>query len=199
MAAANIIGVLLAAGAGSRFGGRKGEAMLAGKMVAEHAAKPLAAMNFSGSYAVCDPGHTALCIGLEALGFTLIANHRPDLGLSHSLSLAAQMALQVRADALMICLADMPFVTRAHLDALVRTFGEGDHTNCVTSIAGTVRMPPAIFPKSHFPALADLSGDSGARAFLRNAVAVAVDADMLADIDTPDDLADAEVRIIRAG
>lgn len=199
MAAANIIGVLLAAGAGSRFGGRKGEAVLAGKMVAEHAANPLVDMNFAHCYAICDPSHTHLCARLETLGLTLITNHRPDLGLSHSLSLAAQMASQIRADALMICLADMPFVTRAHLDALVRTFGAGGHANSVTSIAGNARMPPAIFPKSHFSALTDLSGDSGARAFLRNAVAVAVDADMLADIDTPHDLADAELRVTRAG
>jgi molybdenum cofactor cytidylyltransferase len=198
MAAANIVGALLVAGAGSRFGGHKGEAMLGGKMMAEHGAKSLAELNLAATYAVCNPDHAALCMTLEVLGLRLIANRAVDTGLSHSLGLAAQMAMQMHSDALVICLGDMPFVTSTHLGSLVRVFDAAGGARAVTSMAGDVRMPPAIFPKSLFPALAKLSGDSGAREFLQNALVVATDADMLADIDTPQDLADAEMRMLRA-
>ena len=50
-------------------------------------------------------------------------------------------------------------------------------------------MPPAIFPKSRFPELMALSGDQGARLLLRDAVGVLADQRILADIDTPADLA----------
>ena len=86
MASARIIGVLLAAGSGSRFGGKKLESLLGGMMIGEHAARALTACHCDWHVAVCGSDENPLSSMLEALGFTRIVNARPEIGLSHSLA-----------------------------------------------------------------------------------------------------------------
>ena len=184
MACANVAAVLLAAGRGTRFGGNKLEAMLGDKMLGLHAARTLSGLGCGHLFAVHDPARTALASALLAEGFTLIDNNTPEAGLSRSLSLAANAVLATDADALLICLADMPLVTAAHLHALVEKHGD----RVVVSAIGDTRLPPALFPRAFLPMLANLAGDQGARRLLGDALAVYGTAEMLADIDTRDDL-----------
>ena len=189
MASARIIGVLLAAGAGSRFGGDKLEALLGGMMIGEHSARALAACCCDWRVAVCGDDDSPLVAILETLDFTRIVNAQPEAGLSHSLSLGARQAMQYEADAMLVCLGDMPFVTTAHLDRLIAAFGSAEGQACIASQNDQIRMPPAIFPKSRFPELVALTGDQGARALLRDAIGVPTNPLLLGDIDTPGDLA----------
>ena len=124
MACDRIAAVLLAAGRGMRFGGNKLEAILGDTMLGLHAARTLAEMQFGSLFAVHDPSHGALAAAFTDHRFTLIDNDDPSAGLSHSLALAAEAALTTDADALLICLGDMPFVTRAHLLALIGADGD---------------------------------------------------------------------------
>ena len=183
MRSVNIAAVLLAAGLGTRFGGNKLEAMLGEIMLGLHAARTLAAMQFGHLFAVHDPAHARLATALRDEGFTLIGNDDPDAGLSHSLALAANAVSTTGADAMLVCLADMPFVTRNHLSRLIESDGE-----IVASAIGDTRMPPALFPRAYWPALATFTGDSGARDLLRNAVSIQGTPEILADIDTRTDL-----------
>jgi molybdenum cofactor cytidylyltransferase len=180
----NITAVLLAAGRGSRFGGNKLEAMLGDTMLGLHAARTLARMNCGHLFAVHNPAHARLAAVLSTEGFTLIDNIAPDAGLSHSLALAANAALATDADVLMVCLADMPFVTTKHLHAMIDA--AGDHV--IASAISDVRMPPALFPRALWPALATSTGDMGARTFLRDATTIQGTSEMLTDIDTRADL-----------
>ncbi len=189
MACARIIGVLLAAGAGSRFGGDKLEALLGGMMIGEHSARALAACRCDWHVAVCGEDDSPLVSMLELLSFERIANPSPNVGLSHSLALGARHAMLCEADAMLVCLGDMPFVTTAHLERLIAAFGSADGKACIASQDRQIRMPPAIFPKSRFPELLALTGDQGARLLLRDAIGVPTDPLLLADIDTPGDLA----------
>jgi CTP:molybdopterin cytidylyltransferase MocA len=189
MAAARIVGALLAAGSGSRFGGNKLEAMLAGTMIGEHAAHALAGCGCDWNVAICRPDAAGLGTALDALGFLRIVNDTPEAGLSHSLGLAAQYAIRCGAEGVLVCLGDMPFVTTAHLEQLLCAFDATNRESCVASLHGAIRMSPAIIPASLFAALATLSGDQGARALLRDAICVATDPALLADIDTRPDLA----------
>lgn len=59
---------------------------------------------------------------------------------------------------MMIMLADMPLVSRSHLDRLIAAQGVG-FTRYPDGSAGC----PAIFPRSVFPLLETLDGDRGAR------------------------------------
>lgn len=189
MACARIIGVLLAAGAGSRFGGDKLEALLGGMMIGEHAARAMAACHCDWHAAVCGDGDSPLVAMLETLDFTRIVNAQPEIGLAHSLSLGASQATDCEADAMLVCLGDMPFVTTAHLDRLIAAFGSAEGQACIASQNDQIRMPPAIFPKSRFPELVALTGDQGARLLLRDAIGVPTNPLLLGDIDTPGDLA----------
>ena len=189
MASARIIGVLLAAGSGSRFGGKKLESLLGGMMIGEHAARALARTHCESFAAVCRDRNSALAAAFEHLGFAGIVNASPEAGLSHSLALGARHAMHCDADAMLVCLGDMPFVTTAHLDGLISAFAKAEGQVCIASQNGEIRMPPAIFPKSRFPELMALTGDQGARQLLRDAIGVPADPGLLADIDTPGDLA----------
>jgi molybdenum cofactor cytidylyltransferase len=179
-----IAGILLAAGRGTRFGGHKLEAEFRGMMLGLHAAHKLSGLKLQHLFAVHDPMHATLGTAFSDAGFTLVANDDPSAGQGRSMALAAQAALETDATHMLVCLADMPFVTTAQLQRIMAA--GGDHV--VASAIGTVRMPPAFFPRRLFPALACLSGDIGARALLNNAVVIAGDALMLADIDTRADL-----------
>ncbi len=181
----DLAGVLLAAGRGRRFGGNKLEAMFEGKMLGMHAAATLARVGCGWLFAVHDPAHAGLAAALDAQGFALIANDDADRDLSHSLALAIGAARATEATALLVCLGDMPFVTAAHLCAVIAAGKD----RVVASALGDTRMPPALLPRSCWPALATQTGDIGARTLSGDATLVRASAALLADIDTQADLA----------
>ena len=193
MACADTVGVLLAAGAGRRFGGNKLEAMLGDAMLGEHAARTMAAMGLGGLIAVHNPAHRRLATALAQRGFTLVANDDPAAGLSHSLALATIAAAAGTARAMLVCLADMPFVASDHLSALM-TAGEGE---IVASSSGGARMPPVMLPHSVWPELLRLRGDAGARQLLARATLVDADPAQLADVDTVAALDEARDRLLQ--
>jgi molybdenum cofactor cytidylyltransferase len=179
-----VAAVLLAAGRGTRFGGNKLESMLGDTMLGLYAAQTLVEIERGHLFAVHNPANRALAEALTTLGFTLIDNIDPAAGLSRSLSLAASAAQATDTEQLLVCLADMPFVTVDHLNALIKSAGN----QVVASAIGNTRMPPAIFPRAHWSTLNALTGDSGARTLLRDAICIQSSPDMLADIDTRADL-----------
>ena len=184
--------ILLAAGRGTRFGGNKLEAMLGDTMLGVHAARTLAGTGCGPLFAVHNPAHAALAAALIGEGFTLLTNENVDAGLSHSLALAAKAALTTDAGALLICLADMPLVTRDHLSALLaahRTHSDRIIASQADGQADGTRSPPAIFPRAVWGMLASLGGDAGARGLLKDALCVNAPASLLVDVDTPAALA----------
>ena len=184
---ADIAVALLAAGAGTRFGGNKLEARMARRMLGEHAAQAIVATGVDARFAVHDPAHGLLAAALEAMRFTLIANPDPARGLSHSLRLAVAAVQATEAQALMIVLGDMPRIDAAHLTAIMAAHAEHPD-RIIASCAAGARTPPALFPRAHWSALRDAQGDSGARALLATAITVETTADRLVDVDTATDL-----------
>ncbi len=83
---------------------------------------------------------------------------------------------------MLVCLADMPFVTAAHLRLLMAAGG-----NLVATEAEGVRSPPAVFSHSILSALTQLTGDGGARHLLRDAVVIRATPEMVRDFDLPSD------------
>ena len=102
-----------------------------------------------------------------------------------SVAMAARLAIEAQADALMIALADMPLVPPAHFRALAAQAGRS--AICV-SRTGETRMPPAIFGADHFERFASLGGDKGARGILAEGTAIDCPSEWLRDVDTPEDL-----------
>lgn len=177
MNAADIAVILLAAGRGTRFGGGKLAARLAGKTVIDHVAERLAGVAFSRRIMVCS-GTTPAVDGFERI--TLSPGDAP-----LSCSIATGVSAVPRESAALIVLADMPLVPATHFSSLIERF-DGDR---IATRVGGRTMVPALFSKRHFAALSSLEGDKGAAALLRDAPSIPLDEDLALDIDTPDDLA----------
>ena len=182
---------LLAAGQSRRFGDQdKLGALLGHKMLGLHAAETGAGMSFSQKLVIASPKHD--CAGpWSELGYRVIANEDAAQGQATSVRLAAAHAIEAGASALCIMLADMPFVTSDHLGRLIETFKQAGETNTVASARNGRAMPPAIFPSGTLQTLLDLKGDAGARTLLADAVLVEGHDQLLIDIDTEEDLAEA--------
>lgn len=181
MLAADIAVAVLAAGRSTRFVSDKLMVSLDGFPLGAHAGKIIAQIGFGWRFAICREG-TPLASYFEALGFNVVANAAPEAGQALSLHLAVQAAEQTDAKALLVTLADMPFVTQRHLAAVAA--GDG----LTASSDGHTRSPPALFPRSYWPLLLATKGDKGARALLDEACFVTATPDELRDIDVADDL-----------
>lgn len=181
MDCADIAVVILAAGLGRRFGGDKLMAPLGELPLGVHIGRTLSDMGFGWRFAVCG-ATSAIAVHYADLGFQIIENVSPEAGQAHSLHLAVAAASATPARALLVTLADMPFVPESHLRAVARA---GVLT---ASNNGTANMPPALFPRESWPDLLATSGDRGGAALLGSAKVIAIEPVHLRDIDVPDDL-----------
>jgi molybdenum cofactor cytidylyltransferase len=184
MEAGKVAIIVLAAGNARRFGSDKMMADLDGAPLGVRAARNLAGIPAAAHFAVCQPGVAIASLYADA-GYAVVDNPHAELGLSGSLHLAVAAAAKTQAHALLIALADMPFITASHIDALIQAC-DGE---IIASSDGNQLMPPAIFPRSTWPFLLETKGDAGARQILARARSMAAPMGSLRDIDTPDDLA----------
>ena len=181
-----VAAILLAAGRSLRFGtADKLFATIDGEPLLVHAARRLVEMKPARLIAVCSDARSAAASLLTPLGFEIAVNPNPERGLSSSLACGIERARE--AEAALICLADMPFVTLRHLQALLARFDPVD-APLVASAREGIAMPPALFARSLFDKLAQAEGDRGGRTLLRSASLIEAPASELADIDLPKDL-----------
>lgn len=189
-------GVLLAAGQSRRMGRPKQLAPLWGQPLVRRAALALAGGGFGGLLAVLPPGELGEEVreALAGLPYTFATNPDPARGLAGSFRVAGA-ALPPGLAAAHFALADMPRLTaeaHAHLLAAFRRTG----APLVLAEYGeeAVRAPPHLLRAdllAFLPGLPD--ADHGPRALLRQHAAQAITlrfpAALLADVDTPGDLA----------
>ena len=180
-----VAAVVLAAGLSSRFGADKLLHPLNGKPLAAHIADTLTPMPLAYRIAICPADHAGRRALFSARGFTVVENPDPARGMASSLALAAQHAIDLDATAMLVCLADMPNVTSAHLRALI---AGGAYADLVATESSGTRTPPAIFARSVLPQLLELTGDHGARSLLRTASTVEAPPNLVRDVDTLNDL-----------
>ena len=180
---------ILAAGTGSRFGGHKLDAELAGRMIGTYAVEAAATLGVPkivSSLPLPEFAAEAMACG-EA---QILKNKDAGEGLSASVALAAIQASAAGAHALLLVAADMPMVTAATLQKLADAVAPGVPA-CASYGEGRPGIP-ACFPADWFAKLASLTGDQGAGMLLRDADSVTlieVQHEELADVDTAKDLA----------
>jgi molybdenum cofactor cytidylyltransferase len=179
-----IAAFVLAAGASTRFGEDKLLHPVEGKPLATHIADTLSGMPFAYRFAIVATGTPRRAELFANRRFDIITNPDPAQGLSASLALGASMAAALGVDAMLLCLADMPFVTRAHISLLIGAAGDRP----VATVHDGVGSPPAIFPASMFADLMVLTGDRGAKPLLEAALTIEADAGLVRDIDTVADI-----------
>jgi molybdenum cofactor cytidylyltransferase len=161
---------------------------LGGKALVRHAAE--AALGAGLDPVVAVTGNAAAQVSAALAGLPLRQVHNADYaqGLASSVR-AGVLALGAEVDAAVILLGDMPLVRAPHLLRLTQAFAARPQgAICVPTFAGQ-RGNPVLWSAAHFPRLAALTGDRGARVLLGELavdlleVPMADDA-VLVDIDT---------------
>ena len=185
-----ISGVVLAAGAATRFGSTKQLAEVNGKPLAQHAVDALAEVGADELLVVT--GHDAemveAALRLPA-GARFVRN--PDHRLGQSSSLAAALhALDDRSEAAIVLMADQPGVSAPDLRALIERFRSTRAR--IVRLAYRDGPGPALLSREVFAEAGHLTGDVGARVLMAShpdwVEDVDVDAPVPRDVDVPEDL-----------
>lgn len=95
-------------------------------------------------------------------------------------------------EAVLITLADNPFINSKLLTAWIDAFHEDPSLDYVATDWNGSLMPPVIWSRSVFEELYKLEGDTGGRELFRSdkfrCLRIPVGEDVVADVDTPEDL-----------
>lgn len=185
-----VTGVVLAAGTSSRFGREnKLLAPVDGRPLVCHAVEPL----------VETLGQVTVVVGYEADAvrealseYRTVCVGNPDYRAGQATSVRAGLeGLPVDVDGVVFALGDMPSVSARTVENLCDAFAADRGDPVVASFDGR-RGNPVLFGQQHFPALRQLSGDTGAKPILQRAsdtVLVATDdPGVRRDVDTPSEL-----------
>ena len=194
--------IVLAAGAGRRFGGRKLTALFEGRPLIAGALDAAFAAPARGVILATDGDTDLVRIArdrAQALGraadLRVVVVADAAEGMGASLRAAAQVLPDDAAGAF-VFLGDMPRIPRAVPRALASAMDgalDGSIDLAAPCFEGR-RGHPVLFGRVHFAALRALSGDVGAQAVLaeagpRLALVDSPDAGVLFDVDRPEDLA----------
>jgi molybdenum cofactor cytidylyltransferase len=189
MAGDPIVGILLAAGSASRFGGDKLLAPLNdGTPLGVRAFCNLAAC-VDSVVAVVRPGDQGLARALSDPGAELTVCAHAANGMGQSLAWAIRAT--PLAKAWVIALADMPWIEIATIQRIADALAGG--AELVAASHQGVRGHPVGFSRRYYADLVALSGDEGAKTIVRAherelQLIETDDAGISRDVDTPGDL-----------
>lgn len=190
--------IVLAAGAGRRFGGGKllaefeGRPLLAGALEAALASPAPEVILVTGAQAaaVGDAARSLAAATGEAARLRIVHAADHEEGMGASLRTAAR-ALPPDAAGAFVFLGDMPRIPAAILPRLAQAVRNG--ASAAAPIHDGRRGHPVLIGRELLPALAAVSGDEGARAILaglgdRMALVETDDPGVRFDVDRPEDL-----------
>jgi molybdenum cofactor cytidylyltransferase len=187
-------GIILAAGAATRFGQPKQLLRLKDKYLIEWVLD--AAINSRLGRVVLVLGHAHQKI-LQALGdktqhskLHIEVNPHYKKGQSHSLR-AGLSTVKNDFPAVIFLLGDQPMLNSATINTILERFWSADKDICVPAYRGR-RKNPAIFSRRFYSQLMDIKGDVGARQLIDDnpgqVLAIEIDDPLcFIDIDTPQD------------
>jgi CTP:molybdopterin cytidylyltransferase MocA/uncharacterized membrane protein (DUF485 family) len=187
-----ISALVLAAGAGSRFGHeRKLLQDLEGATIIRRVVDVVQAAGVDDVIVVVGAEHVGIAQALNGTVARLVTNARAFEGMGTSIA-AGIAALSPQTHAVLIMLGDIPRLPADVIPLLRRRYDAGGADVVIPEYQGT-RGHPVLFARPVFAELAALRGDRGARAVIdrvpgRVAV-VSIDMPPPADVDTVEDLA----------
>lgn len=184
-----VAAVVLAAGSSTRMGRNKLLLDLGGETLIRRAVR--AAVEAGVDEVVVVLGHEELRVRAELAGLPCTPIVNPD----HAEGAGTSVRTGVRqvaggADAIVVVLADMPFVTGDMIATLVRRYHE-TRAPLVASHYGEVQAPPTLYDRALFDELLQIPGERCAKQVVRRheqeAVVVEWPESALRDIDVPAD------------
>lgn len=192
--APHVSAIVLAAGQSSRMGTNKLLSDIGGVTMIRRSVS--AVTGSPAEQVIVVTGRDADHVGraLEGLPVTLVHNPEFSRGIASSLKRGLE-ALNEETDAVVVCLGDMPMVSKDVISRLIAAFNPAEHRSiCVATHLGT-RGNPVLWGRQHFHALKSLAGDKGARVLFDQYHDEMVEVEMpdrsvLIDIDSPEALDD---------
>jgi molybdenum cofactor cytidylyltransferase len=190
-----VAAIVLAAGAARRMRGRdKLLEEVGGRPVLAAVAAAARASRASPVVVVLPPDAPERAAAVAGLGVETVVAADCAEGMAASLR-AGLAAVEARADAVVVLLADMPEIGAAEIDRLIAAFDPAEGREIVRAVSADGRPGhPVLFGRRFFEDLRGLSGDQGARSVLAAAADFVVEVPTageaaLVDLDTPEDWA----------
>jgi molybdenum cofactor cytidylyltransferase len=185
-------GLVLAAGAATRFGAPKQLADLDGVPMLEHSLRTMTAAPVGRVVVVLGSGADEIAKAVELHGADPLVCARWEEG--QSASLACGLAELADCEAVVVTLGDQP---RVSADSIRRVIGARTGAAAVRATYGGNPGHPVLLERELFEQLRNVTGDKGARNLLLSVQVLDVPCDDLGggdDVDTP-----AELDALRAG
>jgi CTP:molybdopterin cytidylyltransferase MocA len=186
-----IAGLVLAAGAATRFGAPKQLAPLDGAPLLAHAVGAMAAVPAIDRVVVVLGAHAeAVRAGVDLGGAEAVLCPEWAEGQAASLRCGVR-ALDGAADAVVITLGDQPRITPAVIARFAALGARHGRAARARAVYDGSPGHPVVLGADHLPALEGLSGDVGAREVLARVGALEIECGGLcsaADVDTPEEL-----------
>jgi CTP:molybdopterin cytidylyltransferase MocA len=185
-------GLVLAAGAATRFGASKQLADLDGAPLLEHVLRTMTAAPVERVVVVLGAGAEEVAAGVDLHGAEPVVCGRWEEG--QSASLACGLAELAGCEAVVVTLGDQP---RISPDAIRRVISARNGAAAVRATYNGNPGHPVLLERRLFEQLRNVSGDKGARNLLLSVHVLDVPCDDLGggeDVDTP-----AELDALRAG
>jgi molybdenum cofactor cytidylyltransferase len=182
--------VILAAGAGERFGGDKLISLLNGRVLAQRAIDAASSSRAIACFLVVGANAETLLADADPRRCAIVTNAKWRDGMASSVRTG--VAAAAFFDACIIMLGDQPNVTLEDINALIQEYEA--HPACIVALrSGNLWGAPVAYPRRDYPALAKLKGDAGAKSYAatqrtRLRFVRAADARAFEDVDTKADL-----------
>ncbi len=180
--------VILAAGQASRMGVAKTLLAFNGEALVRRAARAALEAHYDQVSVVVADDIAAVSTALDGLPVTLIVNRQARDGIGTSIA-AGVRALGPDIERVALVLSDQPFITSTYLSLLLARAMASPCQVVASRYADTFGVP-ALFSRTVFPQLAQLSADQGCKGIIRSLAEEAVFLDCpeaLVDVDTPED------------
>jgi molybdenum cofactor cytidylyltransferase len=164
-----------------------------GEPLVRRSVRQVLAAGFDEVLVVVGSEHEATLAALEGLPIRHAVNTQFATGMGSSFRTAVE---HLTSDAAMFALADQPFVTTNEYRTVLDTYRR--HRSPIVSVRyGEVMAPPHLFEREFFPELSELQ--HGARSVLLRhtdrTTVVRFPAELLVDVDTPEDYELAKSRL----
>jgi len=188
--------IVLAAGVSSRMGKPKQTLPISGKPMLERVINVYRRPGVSPIVVVLGAHAARVRRSVILYGVSVVYNRRYLDGMSGSLRLGLKAA--EKAEAVIVALADQPFLSPDTVNAMIETYKRTGGPVVIPSYRGK-RGNPVLFDRSLFPEIRRIRGDRGAKSVVNRhrdiLQEVAVDdRGILVDIDTPSDYQEAGLR-----
>jgi CTP:molybdopterin cytidylyltransferase MocA/SAM-dependent methyltransferase len=155
-----IVGLVLAAGAGSRFGGGKLLAPIGGRPVLQHVLDALAAAGVGEVVVVLGRDAAAVEGAIEWRDERRVINPDPERGLASSLQVGFEAA-GPGADAILVALGDQPLVLTEVIRAVIEAPDDPDRPIVVPVYGENRGRNPVLIRSAAFRLIAEATGDRG--------------------------------------